>query len=131
LLERFTQDALENLFSQIRSRKSVPDAREFKQTFRLIFLSQFQANINWGNYSVTNSQDLINYCDKIKHFDSKNTSVEERSFQNSEDLWDVNIYQSLLRDKSDLNDTIQAALYHLIDALLFKIKKNFLHCNNC
>ncbi|XP_018378089.1 PREDICTED: uncharacterized protein LOC108770853 [Trachymyrmex cornetzi] len=32
LLGRFTQDALENLFSVIRVRKSVPDAREFKQT---------------------------------------------------------------------------------------------------
>ncbi|XP_011883962.1 PREDICTED: uncharacterized protein LOC105571100 [Vollenhovia emeryi] len=125
LLGRCTQDALENLFSQIRSRKSVPDARKFKQTFRLICLSQFQANINRGNYSVSNSQDLINYCDKIKHFDSKNTSIEERSLQNNEDLWDVNIYQSLLGDESDLNDTIQAALYHLIGALLFKIKKTF------
>lgn len=49
LLERFIQDALEKLFSVIRARKSVPDAREFKQTLRLVCLSQFQANINHSN----------------------------------------------------------------------------------
>ena len=80
-------------------------------------MSQFQANINRGNYSVTNSQDLITYCDKIKHYDSKNTSVEERSLKNNEDLWDVNIYQSLLGDESDLNDTIQAAFALTLIAL--------------
>lgn len=125
LLGRFTQDALENLFSQIRGRNSVPDAREFKQAFRLICLSQFQANINRSNYSVINSQDLIHYCDEMKQLDNKNTSIEERSLESNEDLWDINIYQSLLGDEEDLNDTTQAALYHLIGALLFKIKKNF------
>lgn len=41
LLGRFTQDALENLFSAVRNKNPVPDAREFKQALRLISLSQF------------------------------------------------------------------------------------------
>lgn len=133
LLGRFTQDALENLFSQIRGRKSVPDAREFKQAFRLVCLSQYQANINRSNYSVIDSNDLITYCNEIKQLDSRNSSAEERCLQSNENLWDVNTYQPLLGNKkeTDLNNTVQTALYYLIGALLFKIKKNFTHCNNC
>ncbi|KAH9375511.1 hypothetical protein HPB48_012819 [Haemaphysalis longicornis] len=41
LLCRLTQDALENLFSCIRSRPPVPRALEFKLMLRLIMLSQF------------------------------------------------------------------------------------------
>lgn len=58
LLGRFTQDALENLFSLIRARKSVPDVREFKTTLRLVCLSQFQSNISRGNYSVIDSDHV-------------------------------------------------------------------------
>lgn len=74
LLGRFTQDALENLFSTIRGRTSVPDAREFKQALCLISLSQFQANINRSNYSSINADYLIQYCKEIKLLDNKNNS---------------------------------------------------------
>ncbi|XP_072765779.1 uncharacterized protein [Anoplolepis gracilipes] len=63
---RFTQDALENLFSIIRGRKSVPDVCEFKTALRLVCLSQFQANIKHGNYSVIDSDHVIKYCNEIK-----------------------------------------------------------------
>lgn len=74
-----------------------------------------------------------NYCNEIKQLDSRNTSAEERCLQSNENLWDVNIYQPLLGNEKeiDLNNIVQAALYYLIGALLFKIKKNFIHCNNC
>jgi hypothetical protein len=42
LLGRLTQDALENLFSDVRCRRAVPDGRDFKGALRLIALSQFE-----------------------------------------------------------------------------------------
>lgn len=132
LLGRFTQDALENLFSVIRARKSVPDAREFKQTLRLVSLSQFQANVNRTNYSVVDSDNLIQYCNEIKKYDLKDTSIEVQCEQTVEkDLWNETIYEPLLGDETDLNDIVQTSLYHLTGALLFKIKKNFKHCDHC
>ncbi|XP_011883597.1 PREDICTED: uncharacterized protein LOC105570767 isoform X2 [Vollenhovia emeryi] len=131
LLGRFTQDALENLFSIIRGRKSVPDAREFKYTLRLVCLSQFKANINRGNYSTVDSDHIIQYCKEIKNCDLKNTSSEVQSQQSIEDLWDTGIYESLLGNETDLSDVIQTALYHLTGALLYKIKKNFKVCDHC
>lgn len=74
LLDKFTQDALENLFSTIRERTSVPDAREFKQALRLISLSQFEANVNRSNYSAVDADYLVQYCEEIKLLENKNNS---------------------------------------------------------
>jgi len=132
LLGRFTQDALENLFSVIRGRKSVPDAREFKHTLRLVCLSQFQANINRSNYSTDDSDHIIQYCKEIKNCDLNNTSLEVQCEQSIGDLWDTEIYEPLLGDEADLSNVIQTALYQLLTgALLYKIKKNFKHCDYC
>ncbi|KAJ8978026.1 hypothetical protein NQ317_000485 [Molorchus minor] len=46
MLGRLTQDALENLFSMVRSRNPVPDAKEFKCALRLIAISQFFSPLN-------------------------------------------------------------------------------------
>lgn len=132
LLGRFTQDALENLFSVIRGKKSVPDAREFKQTLRLVCLSQFQCNINRSNYCAVESDHVIKYCDEIKKSDLINTSAEVQCLESIEnDLWDAGMYTPLIGSESDLNNVVQTALYHLIGALLSKIKKNCKHCNHC
>lgn len=131
LLGRFTQDALENLFSTIRGRTSVPDAREFKHTFRLVCLSQFEANINRSNYSTVDSYHIVQYCNEIKKSDLKNTSEVQCQQSIENDLWDTEIYKPLFGNEVDLRNVIQTALYHLTDALLYKIKKNFKHCNHC
>jgi hypothetical protein len=46
MLGRLTQDALENLFSVIRSRRSVPDAREYRSVLRLVCLSHLNAALS-------------------------------------------------------------------------------------
>lgn len=127
LLGRLTQDTLENLFSVIRARQSVPDAREFKCTLRLVCLSQFEANINRSNYSTVDSNHVIQYCKKIKNRDFKNISLKVQCQQSIEDLWNTEIYEPLIGDEVDLSDVVQTALYHLTGALLYKIKKNFKH----
>ncbi|KAH9364734.1 hypothetical protein HPB48_014867 [Haemaphysalis longicornis] len=52
LLCGLTQDALENLFSCIRSRHPVPRALEFKLMLRLIMLSQFFKPSRKGSYDI-------------------------------------------------------------------------------
>jgi hypothetical protein len=58
MLRRFTQDALENLFSNVRSRNPVPNAKEFKTASRLIYLSQFFSPPKHGSYGVSDSEQL-------------------------------------------------------------------------
>jgi hypothetical protein len=53
LLERFTQDAIENLFSVIRTRNPIPGARDFKTALRLI--SHYQRPAKNGQTLANNS----------------------------------------------------------------------------
>ncbi|KAG0437037.1 hypothetical protein HPB47_017636 [Ixodes persulcatus] len=54
-LSRFTQDALENLFSTIRAQNPMPRARDFKMALRLIAMSQFFRPSRSGSYDVDDS----------------------------------------------------------------------------
>lgn len=65
VLGRFTQDALENLLSLIRSRNPVPGAREFKTALRLITLAQFESQVVHGNYFEDKSENLVQYCKNL------------------------------------------------------------------
>lgn len=61
LLGRLTQDALENLFSCVRSKNPVPRALEFKLTLRLIMLSQFFKPSRKGCYAIDDRVDLMEF----------------------------------------------------------------------
>lgn len=60
-LSRFTHDALENLFSTIRAKNSVPRARDFKMALRLIAMSQFFRPSRSGSYDVDDSAYLAQF----------------------------------------------------------------------
>lgn len=61
MLSRFSQDALENLFSAIRVKSPVPRAREFKYTLRLIVLAQFFKPSKHGSYDTDDSVHLTDF----------------------------------------------------------------------
>ncbi|GBN00918.1 hypothetical protein AVEN_8386-1 [Araneus ventricosus] len=57
LLSRFSQDAIENLFSTIRLKNPVPIFKEFKTCLRLIFLSQyFTSGVKGNSFSDTDEE---------------------------------------------------------------------------
>lgn len=131
MLGRFTQDALENLFPVIRARNAVSDAREFKQALRLVCLSQFQCNIDRGNYSVNDSEHLVQYCKEMKQHTSKTMSRQVQGLESSSEEYLLNAEIYELLNEPDLSNDTQAALYHLLGALLHTIKSNHKHCDNC
>jgi hypothetical protein len=70
LPSRFTQDALENLFSNVRARNPVPNAKEFKTILRLITIYQYFAQPKHGNYGVTDDVPLIDFLSRDKDEDN-------------------------------------------------------------
>lgn len=66
LLCRLTQDALENLFSCVRSKNPVPRALEFKLTLRLIMVSQFFRPSKKGSYAVDERTQLLEFVELKK-----------------------------------------------------------------
>ncbi|KAH6926661.1 hypothetical protein HPB50_021176 [Hyalomma asiaticum] len=61
MVSRFSQDALENLFSIIRAKTPAPRAREFKYTLQLIMLAQFFKSSKHGSYDMDDSVHLTDF----------------------------------------------------------------------
>lgn len=58
LLGRFTQDCIENLFSRIRQTQCKPNALQFKNALKNLFIMQFMANVSKGNYNDDKGEHL-------------------------------------------------------------------------
>lgn len=118
MLGRLTQDALENLFSNVRSRNPVPNPKEFKCALRLIAISQFFTPPKHGNYGVSDCEEIADFLqnNKITDIDIDMLSYED----------DIELTIS-----SALNVSEQQSLYCLLGSVLYKVKKNFGTCNTC
>ena len=82
MLGRFTQDAVENLFSAIRMKNTVPDCKEFKRNLRFIILSQFFYAGVKGNYDADESienDNIMSVFDEFKSEKGKKKKIEEEN----------------------------------------------------
>lgn len=71
LTGRFSQDAIENLFSCIRAPQPIPNALQFKQSLKLNAVSQYLKFVKNGNYEEDDREHLVQFplrqnC-KLKH----------------------------------------------------------------
>lgn len=69
LTSRFTQDCVENLFSQIRSKNVIPDALQFMRDIKVISIAMYMREIKTGNYEddrmyLTGFLDYLNITKK-------------------------------------------------------------------
>jgi hypothetical protein len=115
LPSRFTQDALENLFSNVRARNPVPNAKEFKTALRLITISQYFAQPKHGNYGVTDDVPLIDFLSKDKDEDN----IDIQSF----------LGFTCITDNIGLEE--KESLFCLVGSIIKNIKTNNVHCANC
>ncbi|KAK1895639.1 Transposable element P transposase [Dissostichus eleginoides] len=63
LTSRFTQDCLENTFSSIRLRNSVPTPVEFQSALRAVTVGQFLSPVHTGSYVEDGSDHLADFLD--------------------------------------------------------------------
>nr|XP_015833635.1 PREDICTED: uncharacterized protein LOC107397558 [Tribolium castaneum] len=122
LLSRFTQDALENLFSTIRSRNPVPNAKEFKTALRLVSVSQYLAHTKYGNYNASDEIPLVDILNDQTHNDNDNDIDFETITSDSQ-------FSSVVTQ--NLNCEEQHALYYLLGSIIKKIKVNYIYCERC
>jgi hypothetical protein len=125
LRRRLTQEALDNLFSMIWSRCSVPDARDFKFALRMVYLSQFEAKINNSNYAHSDTDHLVKYCDSI------NSSVLNEDQEDQTDNNHLEIF-GFCCDETLISDHVkEEAFYNFLGSLIYKVKKNKKTCDEC
>lgn len=118
-LGRFTQDAIENSFSVIRSIQPVPSAKEFKTAVKLISISQYNRTNRKGNYQISDAEYLANFL-------NKNSEIYEED-ENEASLLNVTLDFSYNTE----HDEIQS-LYYLAGRTVYQvIKINKIKCSTC
>lgn len=74
LTHRFTQDALENIFSQVRRRiGNLPNATNCLKVMRIICVSQFVSDIKRTNYCNDSDRLLIDHCKTLSSTATEDT----------------------------------------------------------
>ena len=127
LTSRLTQDALENLFSQIRGRgNSHPSPVHFRHCLRLISISQFLAVPKRSSYSVSECDfaiSLLKSTSKVMQIssDAANSRSSESEGQH--------LPQSAIAIQQTSSE--KNALSYLTGWLAFKLKVKLKSCNEC
>jgi hypothetical protein len=115
LPSRFTQDALENVFYNVRARNPVPSAKEFNTALRLIMISQYFAQPKHGNYGVTDYVPLIDFLSRDK----------------DEDNNDIQPFLGFTCITDNIGQEEKESLFCLVGSIIKNIKTNNVHCANC
>lgn len=66
LTSRFTQDCVENLFSQIRQKNVVPNPLQFTYNIKLISIAMYMKPINNSNYDNDDQEYLSGFLQYLK-----------------------------------------------------------------
>jgi hypothetical protein len=128
LTSRLTQDALENLFSQIRGRgNSHPTPVHFRHCLRLISISQFLAVPKHSSYSITECDFAVS----LLRSNSK-SSADQVLIDTDASSSDTNhVLLPSVPNKVELTPSEKNALCYLTGWIAFKLKTRFLSCNAC
>lgn len=113
-LSRFTQDALENLFSTVRAKNPVPRAKDFKMALRLITMSQFFRPSRSGSYNVDDSAYLAQFASTLP---AQEETIEE-------EVSDREYY-------SAIDDNEQQSLYHVAGYIVRRAIQRYKLCDHC
>jgi hypothetical protein len=126
LTSRFTQDALENLFSLLRDKSPTPTAIEVKNNLRIIVLCQFMKEKSASNYQFDDSEYLLDFIEELKE--------EKKNSKKTEDATDEQFLRFLTYDLTnfDFIDHEQVdILFYIYGYILADIKKRYKFCKNC
>lgn len=119
LTGRLTQDCIENLFSVVRSKNSIPSPREFKYALKSITAAQYLKSTNTSNYDADDRTYLA---------DLLPTAVRppdpEEELTELEDL-------PALTQLDNLTDDEEASLYYLAGYCVQSLAKLKQICGKC
>lgn len=121
LTSRFTQDCLENSFSQLRYRQPIPTAIQFKNNLKNLCVSQYLTNPRIKtSYEEDEAEHLPGFLDAITQV-KVHTNVEE----------DITLHEGWNNDKKELNNREQNILYNCAGYIFRSVRKHQRVCHNC
>lgn len=124
LTARLTQDCLENLFSCVRSKNPIPTALEFKNTLRLLTVSQYLKGAETGSYDLDDGSLAADFL-TLQPQTVVEEAVSDDLFDCCKQLLDVNLRVV------ELDSTELCCLYYLAGYVLSRVVKNDVTCSLC
>lgn len=125
LTSRFTQDCVENLFSQIRIRQKKPTALQFKNFLKSITVSQFLCETPASSYHPDENEWLIDFPSHIRqHAKAKEKQKALPAINNLT----VITAQSALEI---VNDTEKNVVFYIAGMIVHKVAKHGAVCHKC
>lgn len=118
LCSRFSQDALENLFSLVRSKSPTPNSREFKFYLRAIALAQFMTEKKNSNYQHDEGEFLADFLDVRKLSKSQPTTT-------------LLLFDDVLTTMSPLHQTESDILEYVSGWVIERVFKLCKSCEGC
>lgn len=129
LTSRVTQDALENLFSQIRRRAgAMPNALEVRKALKNIVVSQYIGNVD--NSSYTNDSDYILLDNLINSYTGSIENASQISNTSAESVNLLNFNQYTNLDAAVLYYVAGSTVNAILKLKLCNICKQFLTCQD-
>lgn len=128
LTSRFTQDCIENLFSQIRQ-KNVPNPLQFKNDLKLISIAMFMKYVNNSNYENDDQEYLSGF---IEYLSGKQQNKFVADSNNNNNLTNIDTIPPYKKDSRKKLTTVDLnSLYNIAGYILRSITKMCKTYINC
>jgi hypothetical protein len=124
LMSRFTQDCVENLFSQVRASTPKPSCLQFKQTLRLFAVSNYICKIESSNYFQDETDNSFSF---IEYLQDKKIETNDKNDN------EMDVFKNFKFKTIKLSDVEKNCIYYSSGYILRKIKriKSFGSCKSC
>ncbi|KAK3917905.1 Transposable element P transposase [Frankliniella fusca] len=132
MLGRFTSDCIENIFSLVRLKQTVPNASMFLQNLKVITLAQYSMYVKGSSYDNDEGRAISN-IDFLK--EARNRALERARERFDESLEEIMANSMDLVRECDFqifDDVERSVLYDIAGSVITRIKKsNGVLCDLC
>lgn len=130
LTSRFTQDCIENLFSQIRLKHVIPYPLQFMQDLKLISLAMFMKNINTSSYDNDERNYLTGFLEYVK--DKSNKKQKDKCIvEYNNNVLNINTLPAFHPHIIQLFNLELNSLYNIAGYIIISISRNCKLCIEC
>lgn len=128
LTGRFTQDCIENLFSQIRIRQKKPTALQFRNLLKSICISQYLTDVPGSSYDPDDREWLIDFPSNVRQLGKQKESEKENvSVPPAVSSGSVSAPSAM----QTLNESERNVMYHISGLIIHKVAKKGSVCSTC
>lgn len=124
-LSRFTQDCVENIFSQLRIKSKTPRALHVKNNLKLLTIGQVMEEVSNTSYENSSHDWLVDFTEKLDSIKSFEPNESKTSDQ------DENVEEPEYQYEKKFQDSEEQAIFYIAGVILHRLKHKNTLCDQC